>query len=419
MLGLILAASIVDAASANAEGGAGIFGPLNAAATASSSKASGQGGVSDSNSTRSSDTSPGLVVDDQWTLLITRLGTLCLHYTAEMVAFTGKEVGGSHSGTEATKGDAMTIVDADEGHDNMEAEVRGAAESAVQVLGLLSSPEQWRRQCPPGAGTSDEAHLLCRRLLASLALGKLRLRPPMAGGDVSGSGVGIASATAQARRPLVLQGKAKSARDGVRLVVRASKDEVTGDRMRTPRLFGVLRVLWDAAATAGGAGSGSGGRVSEAARLLCAASLEALGMGGSMPNDGMRQPAKIALMSGGTRQQDGGLSAQSERRDKQGDLVGEERREVLTTFASAVLPAPRLLEHPLRAFLVDPMLAGDAAAWWELVSVAGADVATGEGGAGSISGVGRGMAARRDVAWTFANILKVRGRRAHDVKNGY
>ena len=83
------------------------------------------------------------------------------------------------------------------------------------------------------------------------------------------------------------------------------------------------------------------------------------------------------------------------------------RREVLEAFCAAVLPAPRLLEHPLRALLVNPMLAGDAAPWWRLVSMAGGAVGT-EKQAGGGGWGGDDAARRRDVAWAVANILRVR-----------
>ncbi|CAN0388374.1 unnamed protein product, partial [Laminaria digitata] len=71
-------------------------------------------------------------------------------------------------------------------------------------------------------------------------------------------------------------------RKGVRLTVRAERDEATGEWTRAPRLFGVLRVLWD---VSGGGGAATGAQVAATAataaavRLLCASSLEALAIG--------------------------------------------------------------------------------------------------------------------------------------------
>lgn len=314
-----------------------------------------------------------------WVLLMARVGVLCLQYIADG---TGAEVEGSRERTEVV-----------------------ALEEAVRCFALITSAAEWRRRSVGVDGR--EAEMLCRRVLMSLALGRLCLGGEKAARhpdprDVPVEGKGAESPPARPGR-----------RWGVRLKVRGARDEATGKWTREPWMFEVLRLRWNAAAPAVTSES-----VDAVTRLLCTASLEALGIGEVSPSTGSGTAGtnltatasqgvrtRGVTPAGGTDQRGvagggGGLGGTA----GHGDVSGE--REVLGAFASAMLPSPRLLEKSLRVLLVDPMLEGEASAWWELVAVAG-DVVGAEGGA--CSGAREAATRRRDVAWTVANILRVRG----------
>lgn len=312
----------------------GIFAPIAAAATASS----GNPGIT----LRMKPLT--LMRSDAWGLLVARLGILCLNYITEFAEAIGGMTG---PGRGASKGRAGTDAMEDESDVSVggESRVRGASDSAAQMFALLSSPEEWQRR---GLLETKEAEILCRSFLATLVVGRL-------------GGLGDATDT----------GGAKGNGNGVRLLVKLERRAVDGKWIKTPRLFSALRMLWDAAAQ----GSVIEADRATALRLLCTASLEALGI----PPEGVGRSGV-------------GVGAHA-----------PERKILSEAFAAAILPVPRLLEHPCKALLVDPILAGDARAWWELVSVA-AD-AVGEEGACLGEG---GAVTRRDVAWTVANVLNVR-----------
>ncbi|CAM9154612.1 unnamed protein product, partial [Sphacelaria rigidula] len=381
--------------------------------------------------------------EHRWTLLISRLGALCLQYVSDgattAVAGAVPSLRSSRDGSKsigAEDASAMDVVDTDgnEGENTVQTTV-GYTE-AVRVLSIITSFEQWGKQ----GGSGGEATVLCRRLLVSLALGKLVLQADESpGATTSGTKVAVGSGPDRDSQPT--KGPVPSAfgnspsasgvpsgrtRGSVRLLVRASSADVSSGRwMRTPLLFRVLRVHWDAAAmeTAAAAGE-SGESVKAVVRLLCDASLKALGIctadAVSSPAAGAREkgegelPATLCASEQTSRQsvadiEGVGMAVAAESalaRIPYGDQTAVFlRRETLQAFACTVLPSPKLLEHPFRALLVDPMLAGDAQAWWELVAVSGevvgaTDVEMGPCGSGAAGG-------RGDVAWTVANLLRV------------
>lgn len=339
---------------------------------------------------------PPAAEDDSWTLLVARLGIVCLHYIAEVGKLAG--VGGKGSPGR----DAMN--DDDNGSGGGLREVSAAAESAVEAFALISSPEEWRRR---GLLESTKvAEGLCRRLLVSLALGRLVLRGDGGGCDGGGGG---AEKTRILQDFMIARKEKPGRKSSIRLAVRADVDGLlSGCWTRAPRLFGVLRVMWDA--TAGSVTTDTAGA---AVRLLCSSSLEALGIGAggaartveaippSAEAETSTPPISTFVAVGETLPDE--IAGRSR---KLTPLL--DNRVLLETFASAVLSAPTLLEHPLRALLVDPMLAGDAGAWWVLVTVVGdAQGATEEEGVVGGGSGGDGAARRRDVAWTVANVLKV------------
>lgn len=341
--------------------------------------------------------------ENSWMLLMGRLGTLCLQYIANGATSAAAQVSGVGVSNVAATHGGMVDVDGHSGAVSGAAAeyvgvkgLKGQVEEAVvagfteamQAFALISSPQEWKRGLLQGGDAEAEA--LCRRLLVSLALGRFVLSEKK-GATADGNGPGVAAgfgaveikkggpSPPKSASPLARRGAV-----GVRLVVRADQpDAATGSWTRSPRLFEVLRVHWDAAATMTG-----GPKLDPAktpSRLLCSASLEALGISGRAPVDAARHrrtplegPSNVILRSG----------------------------ETLESFASAILPSPRLLEHPCRQFLVDPMLAGDARAWWELVAGAGDAVGATDGGATPLANGPVGT--RRDVAWTVANILRVK-----------
>lgn len=340
---------------------------------------------------------------DAWTLLAVRLGVLCLHYFAEAGRMAGDDGGKVSSGGR----DAMEDNSGSEGEGGGR-EVSAAAESAVEAFALISSPREWRRR--GWLESTEAAEGLCRRLLVSLALGRLVLRAEAGGGSGAG-GVPTTVEACGARTAKKLGGRRSTVSLAVRLDV---VDGVSsGCWTRTPRLFRVLRVLWDATVGGGGTTKDAAGA---AVRLLCSSSLEALRIsaGGACAVEAVPAndtevstaflPIPTPVAAGAATPPPPESAGQP---CKLPPLI--DNRVLLKSFASAMLPAPKLLEHPLRALLVDPMLAGDAGAWWVLVSVAGDAVGAGEeaGVAGGGSGGGGGAARRRDVAWTVANVLKV------------
>lgn len=385
--------------------------------------------------------------EHRWTLLISRLGALCLQYVSDgattAVAGAVPSLRSSRDGSKsigAEDASAMDVVDTDgnEGENTVQTTV-GYTE-AVRVLSIITSFEQWGKQ----GGNGGEATVLCRRLLVSLALGKLVLQADESpGATTSGTKVAVGSGPDRDSQPT--KGPVPSAfgnspsasgvpsgrtRGSVRLLMRASSADVSSGRwMRTPLLFRVLRVHWDAAAmeTAAAAGE-SGESVKAVVRLLCDASLKALGIctadAVSSPAAGAREkgegelPATLCASEQTSRHsvadiEGVGMAVAAESalaRIPYGDQTAVFlRRETLQAFACTVLPSPKLLEHPFRALLVDPMLAGDAQAWWELVAVSGevvgaTDVEMGPCGSGAAGG-------RGDVAWTVANLLRVSNKR--------
>lgn len=347
--------------------------------------------------------------DNAWSLLVARLGTICLQYIGQVaVAAAGLGTGeagglspnggvsGGGSGSGSGKGDAMegdfagsargaAVVRV--GHSDVE----GAVEAAMRGFELLSSPVAWRRRWPGSSeATAESRH---RALMSSLALGVV-----VFGAEIGPPAVEAAPRMGMAR---VLPGNnsSKGVVKRVRLSVRVEKDGVSGKWTQTPRLFGVLRVIWDVASavSAGGSGGGEG----QALRLLCSSSFQALGIssgangGDSLQTGGPNTPVVAAAAAGAG----GGADNIAE------SALLLDRRALLEAFAAAILPAPRLLEHPFKALLMDPMLTGDAGAWWKVVAVAGEAVGVDSSGDGR-SGCG-GAARRRDVAWAVANILRV------------
>ncbi|CAM9141311.1 unnamed protein product [Ectocarpus sp. 8 AP-2014] len=264
------------------------------------------------------------------------------------------------------------------------AEVGNAAEVAMRGFALLASPAAWRHRWPLCEPVVVQRR--CGVFLASLALGRVLLGTRSKTGAEAGPGEALNKPSPTGR-----------GREGVRLLLRTERERVGGEGSRAPTLFGVLRVAWDAAAAEAGGGEG---RATQAVRLLCASSFQVLGIG--IAEDG-ESTARIEArpMSSSAVAEGGGGGAAAGPGGAHETWVPD-RRRLLEAFAAAVLPAPRLLEHPLRASLMDPMLGGDGAAWWELVSVAGEAV-----GAGGAGGGGGAAARRRDVAWAVANILEV------------
>ena len=344
-----------------------------------------------------------LQADNTWSLLVGRLGTICLHYISQ-VAGAGEAWGsstgaaeGSGGGSGLGKGNAGGV----DGHGAAavvgvgSSEVTAASEAALRGFGLLASPGTWEHRWPvgtAGVGAISTAESRCRTLMSSLALGSITL----GGGRGAAGGIQGVSGNTPPRR------SGSGAKGGVRLSVRADRNGVTGEWTRAPTLFGVLRVVWDATASTPAGGATAGGEAAQAVKLLCSSSFQALGIGGA--KEGVSSPGAAGGGEGGAPPSGGAVVGDT----SEGAAMPTERQRLLEAFAAAVLPAPRLLEHPLRALLVDPMLAGDAGAWWQMVSVAGEAVGAdgsdeGNGGCG-----GGGAARRRDVAWAVANILRVR-----------
>ena len=358
-LGLVLAAAGDTTADPRATG---IFAPLISAAVSSTeSRDDVMGGKKRP------------TASDTWRLLVARLGTLCLFYMSQTAGGT------------VMVGAATDAMEDDGGHDQAGERARvetnsgagtGAVDSAARVFGLLSSPREWRRRVLEEM-QELEAESLCQDFLTSLAIGRVHVSSPrrkVAREDGSIGAIG---------RESVEGGKGK----GVRLMVRLNRREADGRCTHTPRLFRVLRVLWDAAAGRGETAVAEAKNEASPLRLLCVASLKTLGIG-------------ITSEARETSPAEGRTALDH-------PLMSPERKVLLEAFAASILPAPRLLEHPCRALLVDAMFAGEARAWWELVSVAGD--AVGEKGAC----IGEtGSARRRDVAWAVANVLKVGLRRS-------
>lgn len=337
----------------------------------------------------------------------------------------------------------MDVVDTDgaEGENKVQT-TEGYAE-AMRVLSIIASHEQWGKRGPQhGSSDGGEATVLCRRLLVSLALGKFVLTADdTLGATTGGTKVALASGpdgeSQSSKGPVSSTfGNSPSKRTGggVRLLVRASSADVSrGSWMRAPLMFGVLRVHWDAAATETAAATGeSGDDVKAAVRLLCSASLKALGISTadavSSPAVGAREKGEGELPATSCASEQTNRQSVADKKGARITVAAESalariphddqpaafhRRETFEAFACTVLPSPRLLEHPFRALLVDPMLAGDARAWWELVAVAGEVVGAGGGKMGSC---GSGAAGGRvDVAWAVANLLGVSN---EDVRSG-
>lgn len=358
--------------------------------------------------------------DNAWSLLIARLGTVCLQYIGQVAVAaaaatrlgaggaggvsqnsscaSGGGVDGSSGKGGATKGgpsdsaEGAAVVRVDH------SDVKGAVEAAMRGFELLSSPVAWRRRWSSSSEpTAESRH---RALMSSLALGRVLL-----GAEVGPPGVTEAQEMGMGGVPSE-NNSPKVKGTCVRLSVRAEKDGVGGKWTRTPRLFGVLRLMWDAtsAASAGGSGGGEG----QALRLLCSSSFQALGISSSSSsakNDSSLQtadpsnPVVVAAAAAAAA-----TEAEGEAHKVTESATLADRIELLGAFAAAVLPAPRLLDHPFRALLMDPMLGGDSEAWWEVVSAAGE--AVGADSRDEESGYG-GAARRRDVAWAVANILRV------------
>eukprot|EP00752_Nemacystus_decipiens_P008436 g7540.t1 len=327
--------------------------------------------------------------DNAWSLLVARLATVCLHYIGQVAAggsATGAAEGGDVKGNtgDADGRGAAVVVGVGS------SEVAAASEAALRGFGLLASPRAWEHRWPGsrtsagGVGATSIAESRCRALMSSLALGRITFSGAV-GGAVGGGRV------SSGKTPLRRNGGDKG---DVRLSVRAERDELTGEWTRAPRLFGVLRVVWDASASTAAAGGAAGADAPQAVRLLCSSSFKALGIGGA--KEGASGPGA----GGGAPPPSGGVGGAVVHNVGGGVPMPTERQRLLEAFAAAVLPAPRLLDHPLRTLLVDPMLAGDAGAWWQLVSVAG-------GAVGGNGGSGGDAARRRDVAWAVANILRV------------
>lgn len=463
---LALVAAAPAAAPGDARGhplGHGLFAPPAGSSSPSGGGGGGvgsSGGVGDSVGVAATVAAAEAVTragDNAWTLLVNRLGTLCLHYVAQLaaVATVAGDDGDSRTGAGGgvLKGvKKVDTMDLDDSAASVGLEVRTAAESAVRVFALLSSPEEWcsRLAVPETAGRADRhADHPCRRFLSSLALGKLLLCP--GGGDPGGGGGGGGSSRGGSGDEGGDGGGGKNfgravahadRRKSMRLTVRTERDDVTGDWTRAPRLFGVLRVLWDASGGGDGAtGTKSAGTegaavTAAAVRLLCAASLEALAVGsggvggrgeGGGGGGGVGSEAPPLERSLGRRRRREGegevaetlpaaVASETVAVEAAGKpqldigrpscLMRGRRKKVLEAFAAAMLPAPRLLEHPMRALLVDPMLAGDATAWWRLVSMAG-DAVGAEKGEGGNEGGGCDAARRRDISWAVSNILQV------------
>ncbi|CBJ29420.1 conserved unknown protein [Ectocarpus siliculosus] len=341
-----------------------------------------------------------LLGDNTWSLLVTRLGAVCLQYMSQVSATAAaaggrsrkngaesRDIGGGGGGCE---GDAMDDAEGAEGAvvaGAESAEVVDAAEVAMRGFALLASPAAWRHRWSLSEPVAVKRR--CRVFLASLALGRVLMRTRSKTGEEAGPGEAL-------RKPSPTGRGRGRGREGLRLSLRTERERVGGEGSRAPTLFGVLRVAWDAAVAEAGGGEG---RATQAVRLLCASSFQILGIG--VAEDGestarieTRPMSSSAVAGGGARAAAGPGGAH--------ETAVPDRRRLLEAFAAAVLPAPRLLEHPLRAALMDPMLGGDGVAWWELVSVAGEAV-----GAGGTGGGGGAAARRRDVAWAVANILEV------------
>ncbi|CAM9293176.1 unnamed protein product, partial [Ectocarpus sp. 8 AP-2014] len=345
---LVLAAAPASDSAANS-GGAGLF----AAQPASSS-----GSDSDR-----------LLGDNTWSLLVARLGAVCLQYISQVSAtVAAAAAGGGRSrknGAESRDigggggGGCKDAMDDAEGAEGAvvagaaAAEVGDAAEVAMRGFALLASSAAWRHRWP-----LSELAVVQRRcgvFLASLALGRVLLGTRSKTGADAGPGEELKKPSPTGR-----------GREGVRLLLRTERERVGGEGSRAPTLFGVLRVAWDAAAAEAGGGEG---RATQAVRLLCASSFQVLGIGIAEDGEGTARIETRPMSSSAVAGGEGGGAAAGP--GGAHETAVPDRRRLLEAFAAAVLPAPRLLEHPLSASLMDPMLGGDGAAWWELVSVAG------------------------------------------------
>lgn len=390
-----------------------------------------------------------------------RLGTLCLQYIGNGARVAAAAAGSAsqslRDGGERVASAGVSGMDVDgrdddggAGNQRLTAVQSESPVStvgfveAMRILAIITSCKEWMERGLAQSRDGDEARVLCRRLLVSLALGILVLREDQhlkaaATAINLGIGLGVRGSSQQANEdpPSTKLGNSRnlgeaSTRDAggrVCLVVRTSNADILNGRWtRRPRLFGVLRMHWDVAAAAAAVEIGlameeGGDNVRAAIRLLCDVSLEALGMN----TDGAVSSA-VASREGGTKRPAASSASEDASRQKiavamgEGDTVvtpkgapartpsdyqprGLYKVEILEAFACTILPSPKLLEHPHRALLIDPMLSGDARAWWELVTVAGEAVGTRDRETGlHVDGaVGR----RRDVAWTVANLLRV------------
>ncbi|CAM9290006.1 unnamed protein product [Ectocarpus sp. 4 AP-2014] len=335
--------------------------------------------------------------DNTWSLLVTRLGAVCLQYVSQLSATAAAGGGGrspkngaesrNSGGGSGCKGDAVDDAEGAEGAvvaGAGSAEVGDAAEVAMRGFALLAFPAAWRHRWP--LSEPAVAQRRYRVFLASLALGRVLVGTRSKTGAEAGPGGALRKPSPTGR-----------GRGGVRLLLRTERERVGGEGSRASTLFGVLRVAWDAAAAEAGGGES---RAAQAVRLLCASSFQVLGIGVTEDGESTARietrPMSSSAVAGG-----GGGGAAAGPGGAHETAVPD-RRLLLEAFAAAVLPAPRLLEHPLRAALMDPMLGGDGAVWWELVSVAGEAV-----GVGGTGGGGGAASRRRDVAWAVANILEV------------
>ncbi|CAN0103591.1 unnamed protein product [Scytosiphon promiscuus] len=219
-------------------------------------------------------------------------------------------------------------------------DIGAAAEASSRGFELLASPGAWRNRWPVVERGMAESR--CRAFLASVALGRASFG---AGAASAAGGVPRKSGGIEAAKSPPTRGKKAGSAGGrgVRLSVRAERDEVSGEWARTPRLFEVLRVVWDASATAGGTGgtgAGAGEGSPEAVRLLCGASFRALGIGGTP-----------TVPPTGTSPAVSGAAGDESSRGESTEPEKGRRLLLLEAFAAAVLPAPRLLDHPLRELL--------------------------------------------------------------------
>lgn len=291
-----------------------------------------------------------------WMLLMARLGTLCLQYIADETL--------------------NTKVPKENGQEQEQGQEQGMEmEKIVRAFTLISSRDEWRRRSL--GVSSGEADKLCRRLLVSLALGRLclsekRRRAP--------STLGSTSPHTSNDFPKGGKGSGPPWSSDVLLVVRADREDATRKWIRSPKLFHVLRMRWDRAV-----GTEAPSIVTLASRSLCTASLDAIAW--EPRHNGSAQ---------------GERGAPASRGEGQGD-----ERETLGAFAASMVTCPNLLEHPLSSLLMDPVLEAGGEVWWKIVAAAGETVGVERAAAG---GTQASAMRRKDVAWTVANILRVSSR---------